>query len=376
MKNIRLQEDKLDERILELQRALVSNAKATANGLEFTQWIRWFLLDVITHLVFGEPAGFMKEGDVGGLLHGLRDMTLLSLLLGVFPWLINPILKVPYLRRRLIPRLGDKWGTGRMMAFCHDHLQRRRCSSKAYSATFLDLLLEIQSVNEETLDDEDLITECMMLMVAALNSTAGLICPLINNMVQNPGMYRKLNNEITSFEQASRLSPIATLEETSAMPYFMACLQETIRLNPSIPMLLPRRAPEEGLDLNGIHISGGTEIAANPFVINRDETVFGEDSQIFSPDRWLTEDTERIRKMEKSIFTFGYGARECLGSRLARVEAQKVALHVSLNACEPLPIVLTSPSSYFAASYLRGGARVNLGLYTKIVASRSTSSSG
>ena len=181
------------------------------------------------------------------------------------------------------------------------------------------------------MDDEDVATECLMLMVAALDSTAGLICPLINNLVQNPAAYQRLMHEIQSFEEVSLLSlPVATYDETCAMPYFMACIQETIRYVPSIPVILPRYAPEGGLVINGVHIPGGTEIGANPFVINRDKRVFGEDADIFRPERWL-EDAERTRKMEKTVFTFGTGSRECLGIRFAKFEVQKVALQVRSN---------------------------------------------
>ena len=116
MKNVRVHEDKLDQRILELQHKLASGIVSTKNGLEFTERIRWFLLDTVTHAIFEKPAGFMLAGgDVRNMLSGLRDMTFVALMLGSFPWVMRPILSVPLLRRKLIPQSHDSWGSGRML---------------------------------------------------------------------------------------------------------------------------------------------------------------------------------------------------------------------------------------------------------------------
>ena len=167
-----------------------------------------------------------------------------------------------------------------------------------------------------------------MLMVAALDSTAGLICPLINNVIQDPVIYQRLMAEIEESERFAAFSrPVATYDETCRMPYFMACIQETIRFSPSIPVILPRLAIKDGFFLHDIWIPEGTEIGANPYVINRDRSIFGEDSHLFRPERWL-QGCEKVKEMERNIFTFGYGVRQCLGSRFARLEVQKLALQV------------------------------------------------
>lgn len=117
MKNIRLQENRLDEHILEIQRTLKNQFSSSRSSLEFTQWIRWFLLDAITHTLYGEPAGFVREGrDVNQMISGLRQMSLFALLLGTFPWLLNPIINRPVFRKWIIPQSANNYGAGRMMS--------------------------------------------------------------------------------------------------------------------------------------------------------------------------------------------------------------------------------------------------------------------
>ena len=82
-----------------------------------------------------------------------------------------------------------------------------------HATDFTDMarLLQIQARNTNAMKMEEVGTECLMLMVAALDSTAGLICPFINNMVQNPKVYTNLMEEIEAFERSDNLSyPIAT----------------------------------------------------------------------------------------------------------------------------------------------------------------------
>ena len=111
------QEDKIDDHILELKDALAGRLSSTMKGVEFTELIRWFLLDTMTDVIFSEPSGFIKQGrDVDGMIEGLRDMSLFALLLGTFPWLVNPIIDRPFFRKWFIPRSGDMKGAGIMMS--------------------------------------------------------------------------------------------------------------------------------------------------------------------------------------------------------------------------------------------------------------------
>ena len=132
-----MHEDKINERIIEVQAALRSRICLNQNRVEFTTWIRWFLLDTITHVVFGVPAGFVKEGrDIDGIVTGLRQMSVFALLLGGFPWLLNPIINQPFFRKRIIPHTGDTRGTGRMMSVWIDLMY-----DYAWSLTTLSTLI-------------------------------------------------------------------------------------------------------------------------------------------------------------------------------------------------------------------------------------------
>ena len=112
----------------------------------------------------------------------------------------------------------------------------------------------------------------------------------------------------------------------------MACVNEASRLFPSIPAILPQRVGSEGLVLvDGRLIPEGTAVGMAAAVINRDESVFGRDADIWNPERWLTSD-EEVNRMNQSIFTWGWGSRKCAGKHIALLECCKLVLQVSAEA--------------------------------------------
>jgi hypothetical protein len=69
----------------------------------------------------------------------------------------------------------------------------------------------------------------------------------------------------------------------------------------------------------------------NPWVINKDEGVFGANTDDFIPERWLQSPGEsdevyqaRFSKMKGTDFTFGAGSRACLGRYLSQLESFKL----------------------------------------------------
>jgi len=170
--------------------------------------------------------------------------------------------------------------------------------------------------------------ECFILTVGSQDTSAAFVSGFINYVIQNPPVYSELMIEIEKFEESGLLtSPVARYDETTNMPYFMACCKETLRLAPSVSMVLPRYAPESGLDICGVYLSSKTELAANPYVLHRNKHMFGMDAEDFQPNRWLG-DPANAKRMEKYLLSFGYGSRRCLGKNIALFESQKFCLQL------------------------------------------------
>ncbi|EMR64664.1 putative benzoate 4-monooxygenase cytochrome p450 protein [Eutypa lata UCREL1] len=105
-----------------------------------------------------------------------------------------------------------------------------------------------------------------------------------------------------------------------------ACIKEGLRLHPPATGYLEKQAPEGGDDLpDGRHIPEGTGLAYNAWGIMRSRTVFGDDADLFWPERWLESDFEKQRAMNRSWeLGFSSGKWRCLGKDIALMEINKV----------------------------------------------------
>jgi cytochrome P450 len=151
----------------------------------------------------------------------------------------------------------------------------------------------------------------------------------VHYLAKSIDAYRNLVSELSS---ASLTFP-AQWKDIRELPYLDAVIRESMRLNPGIAMVFERVAPEGGYTLpDSRYIPAGTKVGINPAVTNRDYTVFGEDADVFRPDRWLKRDgesdeeyQERHRRMNDTCdFVFGGGGRICMGRYLAMLEIKKL----------------------------------------------------
>lgn len=147
-------------------------------------------------------------------------------------------------------------------------------------------------------------------------------------LLKHPSTYQKLVKELDSAQVPNGPIPYA---HTSELPYLNAVIREAIRLHPAVSMMLERVVPPGGLRLDdGRGIPAGTVVGINPWVVNRDFGVFGDDADSFRPERWLQDEDEgredfevRLKEMRAADFSFGAGNRGCIGRNLAMMEMLK-----------------------------------------------------
>ncbi|THY78911.1 flavonoid 3',5'-hydroxylase [Aureobasidium pullulans] len=147
-------------------------------------------------------------------------------------------------------------------------------------------------------------------------------------------------------------------EVTEHCPYYIACIKESMRLTPSAPNIFPRLVNKGGMDLFGKYVPEGLEVTCNPWIVHRDEKIYGPDASVFRPERWL-EDGEKTRQYNKYNMAFGYGARVCLGREIANMELYKAPLQffrmfepVLANKEEPGKYLIKGGVSYFTDMWM------------------------
>ena len=135
-------------------------------------------------------------------------------------------------------------------------------------------------------------------------------------LVHDPWTLAQLRKEIDETFQSVdeiRLGP-----QLSSCRYLKACIDESMRLTPPIPGLLPRKVVHGGLLIDGHHFPEGTEIGACLYALHRRESYF-RNAAAFEPQRWLME-REATPLAYQAYSPFSLGPRGCPGKALAYAE--------------------------------------------------------
>jgi cytochrome P450 len=108
-----------------------------------------------------------------------------------------------------------------------------------------------------------------------------------------------------------------------------ALIYEGLRMRSPAPGLYPKTVPPEGDVIHGNFIPGGTAIGMNTSSVLCSKTLFGEDADVFRPERFLEIDEAKRVEMERNVeLIFGYGRWMCAGKPIAFMELNKVFFEV------------------------------------------------
>jgi len=178
-------------------------------------------------------------------------------------------------------------------------------------------------VDRAELSNDEIVQVMMILLQAAVDTTASFTNMLLINMASNLRAQDKLREEILSVCPSGDV----TEEHLKQMPYLKACIRESHRLTPALTAGTFRPAPRD-MVMSGYEIPQGTLILTNTHCIQNDSNLMDRVNE-FLPERWSQQEVQARKGTEKEICdhallrdSFGMGARSCLGQRVAKLEIQ------------------------------------------------------
>jgi cytochrome P450 len=199
------------------------------------------------------------------------------------------------------------------------------------SDDMLNLFLSLHKSNPERFSVRDVIAAAYINVVTAHDVVAITLRAVVYYLAKNPDVQEKLQKEISTAVDAQQLSNPSKYTEITGMSYLQAITWEALRVHPSTGLILERRCPKGGVTLHDMYIPEDTIIGVNCWVVNRDKGIFGEDSHAFRPERWLDSDPKVVARMRANMFTFGAGARNCIGRNLAMMQLTKIIVELYRN---------------------------------------------
>lgn len=170
-------------------------------------------------------------------------------------------------------------------AYFSDLIDQRRADPKE---DLLSALIQAEDEGDK-LTHEELLTTCVLLLIAGHETTVSLIGNGILALVQHPEQFKKLKSDPSLARSA---------------------VEEVLRYDP--PVQLTGRVTLEDVDVDGSTVPKGAQTLLLLGAANRDPRVF-EDPDTFD-----------ISRGGSSHLSFGAGIHFCLGAPLARLEARVV----------------------------------------------------
>lgn len=317
-------EDIVNERITDFLNCISKrwvSRPGTTLVLDISRWIRHMTMDTITHISFGKPAGYLEmDQDVLGFTSVMEQLLPIVLHFSVFTEL-NQLLRVlgsvPWCRRNLFPHHTHQKGLGRIRGIAKQIIASRSFPRPNQSTDMLDSFLR------HGLSPLEAESEITIGLVAGSDTTSTGLRATLLAIMSNPIVYLKLQTEIDNAILSGLVSTPIKDSEARQLPYLQACIYEGLRCHPPLVMPRERLVPSEGDVICGYKLQGGTSVGINVWSSQRSE-VFGTDSEVFRPERWLEADKEKVKAMIKVWeLIFGYGTTKCLGQNLAMMTMNK-----------------------------------------------------
>ncbi|KAJ5610020.1 cytochrome P450 [Penicillium lagena] len=194
---------------------------------------------------------------------------------------------------------------------------------------FMTTLLWDKNNNPLCLEFGELVTEAQNLFNAAGENTEIALTNILWLLMRTPRVVEKLRRELNdALPGGLNATGIPSYEQIKDLPYLRACIDEGLRLRPSLPGGLPRIVPKGGMQVSGEWFDEGTTISVSTHTVHRDPVIFHEDPEEYVPERWLQPGGSTL---QRAFLAFSQGGRGCLGRNIAYFEMQLVVAALFLR---------------------------------------------
>uniref|UniRef100_A0A4W4EGE9 steroid 11beta-monooxygenase n=1 Tax=Electrophorus electricus TaxID=8005 RepID=A0A4W4EGE9_ELEEL len=174
------------------------------------------------------------------------------------------------------------------------------------------------------------------LMAGGVDTTAVPLQFALFELARNPGVQEKVRKQVKDSWLQAAGNPQKALQ---GAPLLKGTMKETLRLYPV--GITVQRYPIRDIVLQNYRIPAGTLVQACLYPLGRSQDVF-QNPECFDPSRWGGAEAGRGRSIEDSSMergsgagfrslAFGFGARQCVGRRIAESEIQLLLLHILRN---------------------------------------------
>ncbi|KAF0325908.1 hypothetical protein K4K61_010083 [Colletotrichum sp. SAR11_59] len=317
-------------------------------GCDFTTWLQFYAFDVIGEITYSKRHGFIeKNEDIDGIVAYLSKLFLYVAPIGQIPLLDRLFLKNPiylklsqwgfidstfpvarFARARMAERLPELNGKEPLLPVTNG-------KKLAEQPDLLSKFLAAREARPDFMSDVLVQTMAVSMAFAGSETTAISLAAVFYYLLRTPTALARLKEELDKFGREGGFSDtetgLVTWTESQKLVYLDACIKEAFRMHPAAGLPLERIVPEQGAEIAGTFVKGGTIVGCSAWIIHRRPEIWGADVDTYRPERWLVDETkdreaeeQRIKEMNGHMFQFGMGSRTCIGKNISLLEIYKV----------------------------------------------------
>ncbi|XP_067663398.1 cytochrome P450 3A24-like [Haliotis asinina] len=348
--------NKMSDRLVDLLRERAENKEE----VEIKRFLEKYTMDVIAGTAFGmevnaldnEDDPFVKNAKAI-LSNGLNSVYIVFVTF--FPFLIPLTSLLGY---HLFPESNMNF----FVKVTNKILEQRKTDplSSKYS-DFIQLMVNAEKEKRQTMQQnggdaissngqptgmtrDEICANALLFFIAGYDTTASTISFCVYNIATHPKVQDRLVTEINTVlgDQEPDYENIQKLE------YLEMCLLETLRLHPASVRV--DRMSSKDMEINGVKIPKGMTIGIPIYAIHHDSDRWDSPEE-YDPERFSAENRSKHGPFD--FLPFGNGPRNCIGMRLALVEAKitliKLFKNFKFSTCSKTQI----PLKFMPAALLR-----------------------
>ncbi|XP_027083587.1 5-OH-xanthotoxin synthase-like [Coffea arabica] len=193
-----------------------------------------------------------------------------------------------------------------------EHLNPNR--PKSMDGDLIDLMLQLRKDGTTSFEITMGNIKAMLMDVffAGTDTSAVIIIWAMTAMMKKPTVMRKVQAEIRGIIGKKQM---LDEDDVQNLPYLKAVVEETFRLYPALPLLVPRETIAK-CTIDGYEIQPETLVYVNAWGIARDPD-YWENPDEFLPERFLNS-TLDVNGQDFHLIPFGAGRRGCPGYSMGK----------------------------------------------------------
>ncbi|KAJ8090527.1 hypothetical protein PM082_002415 [Marasmius tenuissimus] len=336
--------------------------------IEATSWAGRFALDSVTQAAFSYDCGFLS-GDHESLLASLDGLTnnenkASSFYMRALFWIFPSILSIGQ-KGEMIRRSKRELG-----AIASKVWRDAKIAGDTEGKNLMAMMLKVTLEPGDRFSEEEAVAQMRTVISAGYETTSGLIAWVLYELAMSSDVQARLREEILTAGDVD-----LSMDRLNELSFLDAVIKETLRMHPPISenhhqaaetISVPLSEPLPNSSETHLVIPKGTTIAIPVNVVHSDPSVFGDDADVFRPDRWSERQKKGIRN-EREIFAFSEGPRTCIGKMFALTEIKVLLVTLFRQFSVSCSRDIEPFQSFVVRPRVKGEARSSLPLVVRKV---------